>query len=465
MSGSNSEETGSAQQRSRFSQISSLFTSVRTTITILFLLAGASIIGTVIPQDVPVEQLRQLAPSFYSRVVIILDLHAVYRSWWFMLLLLLLSMNLLGCLLKRVTQIPGEWKDESEKSSFKFTLSDRRAIGELKTLVTNAVRPILGAPSREVHGSDTPALIWTKGRVHLLGFPFIHVAIIVILIGGLIGLLFGIKGNIQIREGETGTEYTVQPSGAVMSLPFTVAVDKFTLERYPAAQPKKSRGEGQPKETRGEGQPKEYRSDVRLLKNGREVLKDSIRVNSPLTYEGISLYQSDYRALGVKEVTLRVLEPGGKAVEVVARPGAETPLPGGQSMKLLRLDPMSQTRGPWVEIGVRTRGQDGGTIRLYRDEAEPAKVGDLGIQFVGYRPLYATGLQIGYDPGTWLVWVGSGFLIMGFFLTLFTNQRRLRIDIRRNGQSSEVVVSGRSKQLRKEFRQKVEEKLREALKG
>jgi cytochrome c biogenesis protein len=465
MSGSNSGETVSAHAYG-FSRISSLFTSVRTTITILFLLAGASIIGTVIPQDVPVEQLRQSASSFFSRIAIILDLHAVYRSWWFMLLLVLLSLNLLGCLLRRVAQIPADWKDESEKSSFSFTLSDRRAIEELKTLVTTAIRPILGAPSREVPGPDESALIWTKNRVHLLGFPFIHVAIIVILIGGLIGVLFGIKGNIQIKEGETGTEFTESPSGAVKSLPFTVAVDKFTLERYPAMQPKKKPGERKQQEYRGEGQPKEYRSDVRLLKNGREVLKDSIRVNSPLTYEGISLYQSDYRVLGVKEVTFRVLEPGGKAVELAARPGAEIPLPGGQSsMKLLRLDPMSQTRGPWVEIGVPIPGQEGNTLRLYRDDAEPAKVGDLGIQFLGYRPLYATGLQIGYDPGTWLVWVGSGFLILGFFLTLFTNQRRLRIDIRRNDRSTEVVVSGRSRRLRKEFRQTVEEKLREALKG
>ncbi len=447
MSGSSNGETVSSPQRSEFSQITALFTSVKTTITILFLLAGASIIGTVIPQDVAVEQVRQSGPSLYSRLAVILDLHSVYRSWWFILLLVLLSVNLLGCLLRRMAQIPAEWKDEPEKSSFKFALSDRRPTSELRELVTAAVKPILGAPTRQVQGTDGPTLVWTKQRVHLLGFPFIHLAIIVILVGGLTGLLYGVKGNIQIREGETGTEYTVSPSSQVKSLPFSIAVDKFTLERYPS------------------GQPKEYRSDVRLLKNGREVVKDAIRVNAPLTFEGISLYQSDYRLLGVKEVTFRVVEPGGKAVELDARPDTETTLPDGRSkISLVSLDPGSTSRGPWVEIAVESSGGNANTIRIFRDDSEPAKVGDLGIQFLGYRPLYATGLQIGYDPGTWLVWTGCGFLIFGFFLTLFTNHRRLRIAIQSKGRGTEIVISGRCRRMRREFRQTIEDKLRESLK-
>ena len=446
MSGSNSQKTLSSEERSGFAYITSLFTSVRTTITILFLLAGASIIGTVVPQDVPVEQLRQTAWSFGSRLVVVLDLHTVYRSWWFILLLILLSLNLLGCLLRRVGQIPAEWKGDPEKSSFKFALSDPRSVREIKELVTAAVRPVLGAPSREVQGGDGPTVVWIKERIHLLGFPLIHSAIIVILVGGLLGLLYGVKGNIQIKEGETGTDYTLSPSGEVKSLPFTIAVDKFTLERYPS------------------GQPKKYRSDVRLLKNGAEVLKDSILVNSPLTYDGISLYQSDYRLLGIKDVTFRVVEPSGKAEALIARPDAETALPGGQSkIQLLRIDQGSSSRGPWVEIGVETPGKERNSVRIYRDDAEPAKVGDLGIRFLGYRPLYATGLQVGYDPGTWLVWVGSCLLILGFFLTLFTNHRRLWIEIRSKGPATELVIAGRSRRMRKEFRESIEDKLRETL--
>ncbi len=89
-----------------FSDITAFFTSVRTTITLLFLLAAGSIVGTIIPQSASPDQITGISSPIYFRLVVILDLHNVYRSWWFVALLILLSLNLLGCLLRRLPAIP-----------------------------------------------------------------------------------------------------------------------------------------------------------------------------------------------------------------------------------------------------------------------------------------------------------------------------------------------------------------------
>jgi cytochrome c biogenesis protein len=98
------------------------------------------------------------------------------------------------------------------------------------------MKGLLGVPLRVANEKNTLNLEWLKHRIYLLGFPFIHLAIIVILLGGLIGLFYGVKGHILIKEGEIGTEFNVSPSGAKRALPFQIAVDSFTLTRYPTGE-------------------------------------------------------------------------------------------------------------------------------------------------------------------------------------------------------------------------------------
>ena len=419
---------------------------MKTTIALLFLLAATSIIGTVIPQGIP-EQLSSAGPSFYYRLAVILDLHNVYRSWWFILLLIFLSLNLVGCLLRRLPAIPAEWKGTSRKTSFSFTLSDRRPPHDLRGILIAAMKGFLGVPTKVANEKSTLSLEWLKHRIYLLGFPFIHLAIIVILLGGLIGLFYGVKGHILIKEGEIGTEFIVTPSGAKSALPFQIAVDSFTLTRYPT------------------GEPKEFRSDVRLLESGREVVKDSIRVNHPLTFQGISLYQSDYRALGVKEVKVGVVGPDGKTTDLVIQPNSKARVPASHyEIQLLSLDPGTTKRGAGVEITAELPGAAPQKIKLFRNDPDPVKLGDVGLRYLDYVPLYATGLQIGYDPGSTLVWVGCIMLIAGFLLTLFTNQRRLTIQMKSAAAGSEIKVSGSSRRMRREFREAVEKRIVDGLK-
>lgn len=430
----------SAEKNSIFSEIASFFTSARTTIFLLFILAAGSVLGTIIPQSAEIGPVG----SFQQRLVVILDLNNVFRSWWFTALLVLLSLNLLGCLLRRLPSIPAEWKGEAKKATFTVNLSDARGPRELKGILTPALAGIMGG-SPHSSKKDGEDLTWVKDRIYLLGFPFIHIAIVVILLGGLIGLFYGYRGHALIKEGDSASEFTLQ-SGQTRSLPFAIAVDRFSLTRYPT------------------GEPKEFRSDVRLLEDGKEVLQGSILVNHPLTRSGISLFQSDYRVVGVKEVNFDLTDASGETKRFSMRPYMAEKLPATDiEVRLLSLAPGDMKRGPGVTISVQKPGQEPRAHEIFRNDTGPVKVDDVAIRFLDYVPLYATGLQIGYDPGTAVVWTGCGLLVLGFFLTLFTNHRRVTVRLKIEKSGTRIQISGRSRRMRKEFRELVETSVRGAL--
>jgi cytochrome c biogenesis protein len=348
---------------------------------LLFILAAGSILGTVIPQTTEVGPLT----TFSQRLIAILDLNNVYRSWWFGTLLGLLTLNLLGCLLERLPSIPKEWKGQNQKSTFSFTVHDARNPSQVKKILVQALKKSLGSPEPDPAGNS---LRWVKDKIHLLGFPFIHVAIIVILAGGLIGLFYGFRGHISIKEGETANQFALQ-SGQLVRLPFDISVEAFTLTHYPT------------------GEPKEFRSDVRILENGKESLKGSILVNHPLTHKGISLFQSDYRVVGVKEVRFSLTDAAGKTSEFAVSPYTVAKLAGTEyELRLHSLDPGGTKLGAGAELSVERSGEEPRNIRLYKKDSAGAKIGDVELRYTDYVPLYATGLQVGYDPGAVVVWAG-----------------------------------------------------------
>ena len=430
-----------------FLELTSFFTSVRTTISILFLLAAASVVGTIIPQEAAAEQLQSGWSAFASRLIVILDLHSVYRSWWFVLLLVLLALNLVGCLSKRVPMISAEWRGIGRKHSFSFDFPDAGPADTAQAAVSTGMVGLMRTAPQTIAGFQGVNLVWVRDRIQLFGFPLIHLGIVVILLGGVLGLLYGVKGHVQIKEGETKGSFTVTPSGETRSLPFQIAVDKFTLTRYPT------------------GEPKEFRSDVRLFKDGGVALQGSILVNHPLTYDGISLYQADYRPVGLKDVTLVATDAAGRETNLTLPPEVPVQLPESPyQLRLLSPNPRPTGQRTVPEISVEEPGQEPKRISIVAKDQTMAKLGDKEIRLSGYSLLYATGLQVGYDPGTPVVWAGCGSLLVGFLLALFTNHREVVVEIRGTASGSFVHVSGRSKRLRKEFREKVEQTIRDGLK-
>lgn len=86
-----------------FSKIWDFFSSVKLTIVLLLSLAATSIVGTLIPQNQDPTAYFQAFGAYLFRLFNILDLFDMYHSWWFQLLLLLLTINIIVCSIDRMS--------------------------------------------------------------------------------------------------------------------------------------------------------------------------------------------------------------------------------------------------------------------------------------------------------------------------------------------------------------------------
>jgi len=172
---------------------------------------------------------------------------------------------------------------------------------------------------------DGTLLFAQKGGWTRFGVYIVHTSILVILLGAVIGSStfaqkvlhkpgYAFKGSIMIPESRQTDSIFAFQTGKKIDLGFTVRCNYFTIEYYP------------------NGMPKTYLSKISILENGKPVtLKDGkdihyLKVNTPLTYKGITFYQSSYQPYSDFLVTLKdprdpaeqtSIIPAGKQVDEI----------------------------------------------------------------------------------------------------------------------------------------------------
>ena len=336
------------------------FSSLKLTIPLLIVLAALSVIGTLITQNASEQEYIQRYGETTYTILKGLGIFNMYHSWWFIGVLILLAINIIACSWKR---LPGVWQQVRKA---------RSGYARLGTYLT-------------------------------------HLSVLLILIGGLIGAVWGFKGYVQILEGETVKgvlprkfQWMMQP------LRFEVRCDDFHVDFYL------------------NGSPKEFVSTLTFFEGERVVLDHvPLRVNHPVSYRGLNFYQSSY-GISVFPI-VEVREKGGKGTPhtLQLRQGEAQPIPGtqaqlgfmqyreaahghGETILLVLFPPDSQPEGFWL---------------LKNDSGEKGmQVGDFTFVFKDLVKTYYTGIQVTHDPGVPVVWVGCSLLVIGMVVT-FTLRR------------------------------------------
>jgi len=455
---------GKAAPFNFFTRLWQFFTSVKLTVVLLLSLAVTSIVGTVIPQnESPAAYFREYGEFLY-RIFNVLNIFDMYHSWWFQFLLLMLTINVVVCSINRLSAV---WKIVFVKTP-SFDVSKFRNLAEKQELVINRATEDLkkiddllipkGFGYRRVEKTDKGFCIFAeKGRWTRLGVYTVHLSVVFLLLGGLIGSLFGFEGFVTIPEGEVVNHIRLRNTGKLHQLDFEIRCDDFNVSFY---------------DSHGR-MPKEYRSSLTILEQGKPVSKKDIIVNDPLRFKGINIFQSSYGKLPPKERPL-VKNPSGEIIlnfrsmetgmqyPIKTAIGKSFDIPEGMGTFMIKKYTDSAAfRGQPIGkafIGILTP-KDGNPVEVLLPLQYPhfdrMRRGDYVISVViskddqmisdeNQNLRYYTGLQVTKDPGVWIVYSGFVVMIIGCFITFFMSHQRFCIEVVKSGKKSKVMVAGTS---------------------
>ena len=426
------------------------FASVKLALVILCLIAITSIIGTVIPQKEAAEFYAANYGPKVAQVFSILDIPDMYNSWWFLALLFLLGFNLIICSIDR---FPGVWKqvnadglaltpERLQKMANRSSWTSPGSVDEVRAALLEKLQA-KGFKAGSRKDDQTTILFSQKGHWTRTGVYMVHASILVIFLGAIIGSLGGFKGSVMIPETQESSKVFLYDGKGVEELDFAVRNNKFRIDFYP------------------NGMPKEYTSSLTVIEQGKEVLTKVIEVNDPLTYRGITFYQSSY-------------DPYQDFVVVVTTPDGE---------EQTFIIPFQQQKA-WTEknlkfgvINAKVLGQSIVSSKLWfsdgndspatvwiDDGAEATIERQNGTYQVSAKQMYATGLQVAKDPGVWWVYIGCGLMLFGLYVAFFMSHRRIWLLLRPDGDQTEVLMTGSANKNRAGF-ERTFENLGELLKG
>lgn len=476
-----------------------------TALWLLFALAAATVVATFVPQEpvIPptVAAWRAGTEGPGQAVASLLDaagLFDVYGSWWFLLLTGLLIVSLTGCLVPRwgawlrgLRRPPVAGRNLARLSNhaeFDSPLPVAEALAGAETVLRRRrfrVRRVDTAPG----GGQVAA---ERGHAREGGSILFHTSFYVLLAGAVIGHAFGFTGQVNVVEGERFAEYGIAyggyEPGRYWSLEdhrgFVVALDEFEVGYHDPPPGQAGGGEGPVALV-----PRAFVSTVTFHRDGAPVETRQVRVNHPVRFDGMRLYQARFGYApavtvsgpdgGVLFSDEVMLAEAGLGIWTGVAKVASTDPERQIALELVLLTdaaftaegvPFSRTpeaRNPRL-AAVLWYGRLGLERNVPASEfdrergrrlAQPLilEVGETGaydelpldVTF-GDLPHWA-GFQVSHEPGRRLLLTGAVLLLTGLIPSLYGFRRRVWVEARPAGGGSRVTLAGVALQRKSTF--------------
>ena len=393
------------------------FSSMRLTVFLFLTLALSSIIGTLLPQGTALEELERHYGPAVSRWIEAIGLNDLYHTGWFRTILLLLCINLIICTIQRLPKtlklIQHREEQISPERLEKFSCHTRLTTPQPLATTQAQLQEVIAdefAPLQPLAGTEAFRAVAERGRWSRLMVYIIHLSVLVILVGAILGSIFGFKGFMNLAEGESSDEVMLDRGAKAILLPFQIRCDDFAVSFYDT------------------GAPEEYRSDLTIIDNGQEVLKQAIRVNDPLTYRGVTFYQASYGSI-LKQAEIELQDRDSGATQKLTLPYREVvPIPGGQDeVQVMQYQENLGNFGQAVAIVLFKEGQEptGSWILADMPDFHGNRLQNYRIKVLQVEKAQYTGLQVKQDPGIWFVYLGFTVMLLGIGMTFYTSHRKI----------------------------------------
>lgn len=412
--------------------------SVKLAISLLIILAGVAIIGTILPQgQQPEFYFKYFTSQAVAKFVLGARMDQAYTAWWFLLLLGLLALNLLVCSIKRLPKTLKATFDQPDPEAMRIpklrqtrTIFGRASFDDALAEVRDQAKRFSSFDGILVEGhpaGDREAVIIhaQAGRWSRLGAYVVHVSILIFFAAGLLTGFLGFKGYVQLFEGESADHIELE-AGQKMELGFTVRLDKFIFEQY------------------DNGAPKTFQSDLSFLREGKVVHRDSALVNTPVTFGKITFYQSGYGD-SLESLKVQIETKDGRSQTVSIPTRGRVAVEGLGHLAAGRFHSDMRGLGPAAQIGLWRPGQEEPEVFWILSRApfqmrDPKSPEVFKLEDVTTH--YYSGLQANYDPGIWFVWIGGIVMLIGLMMALFMSHTKLWIEIRPHPKGVRLVMTG-----------------------
>jgi cytochrome c biogenesis protein len=426
-----------------FDRLWHLFVSMKTGLALMLGIAVLILFGAVIVQAPAGVQgdpgayaawLDGLRPKYggWTGILDALGLFNVFNSLLFRGLVVLLATSILACSINRApklwrqavhprtvanaaffdhVRLAGEVEVPGDADAALATVHDALARRRFRTIVTPA--------------GDAVAIYADRFRWAPFGTVIAHLSLIVIMAGAMLGATGFRNEGFAVAVGSTAEV----GNGTNLSIQATSFTDSYYEN----------------------GSPADYASHLVMYENGQQVAEGTIRVNDPLRYGDVKVFQSFF----------------GPAADMVVRDAAGATLyedgvpllwSSSDGRKMIGQFELPSRDLTVYVVGVASGRVDAGIkpgqmqVEIFQgdnrttpvgievvDPGKPVDVAGLELTFVRERQY--TGLIVARDPGGPLVWLGALLLVAGVMLVFFFPARRIWARVSSTTSGSRIQVA------------------------
>lgn len=380
----------------------------------------------------------------------------VFHSWYYMLLIVLLAINLTVCSVKR---LPRVWVQTFTKE--RFQRLDQHTQKHLKpiSIKTNPskdkVIAFLKKMGFKVYTEEEDGKVYfygEKGRYSRLGVYVVHIGLLVIMAGALIDAIWGVRGSVIVPEGSRSDTLVIPSKEASLKLPFQIELENFRIVTYGEEAQKR----GKKISTPFKDDVASFESDIRIIKDGKVVAKGMTAVNSPFDFGTYRIFQATYGLTGEAGTVKLVIFDKEKAVkDPKSALVGEVELKAGRVAEfkdmLLSIDRstlnieneqagMNGDLKPALIVKVLLNHKAYDVPVVYSPELtliaynQIKELKDFPYVFFmsDFRPRFFSGFQVSRQPGTPIVWLGSILVVGGMIVAFYTIHRKVWMRLERD---------------------------------
>jgi len=441
-------------QKNPIDKLWNFFSSVKVGVGLIVIVLVASIMGTILPQEPTIQTELSLGEYYQKKygtfgiIYYSLGFSNVYHSFWYLVLIICLSISLIIASIDRFFPLYRSLKHQRVIKHPSF-FQNQRLFFSLPSINEEELEERLQSFHYKVK-KDGQNILAEKGRFSRWG-PYVnHLGLIIFLIGVTLRFFPGIYVSevVWIRDGET--KLLPGTNGQ-----YYLKNNQFIVEVYD----KKKTAKVFQDALQNKGIiAKNFETKATLLQTGQHVIpgekitlqeikKANIKVNRPLKYGGYTIYQGDYKLNEFAELEYSIMAKQSKkklgSIKInLADPKDSYRLKNGLQVEILEYFPdvvfdkdgkpstiSKIPNNPAFVFRIKSQDQKSAEVSLVtvNQTVNAAAAASFAVELENVETRNVSALTIRKDPLLPLLFLGGMIFMIGVIQGSYWQHRRIWI--------------------------------------